>query len=106
MVSTPQYERYKHPLKEGQTVSHVEMESNMLIPSNLHAYFLCNYDGSTGSMESNVMLWMIKMLYIVMGGWVYYTYVVRDDETSMRKYLTHPETGPTFKKHIDGYLSK
>ena len=64
---TPDYERYKHPLEEYQTVSPAEMETDMVIPSSLYEDFPYKYYGSLGSMEYRGMMWMIKRLYTVMG---------------------------------------
>ena len=55
-VYPPEYERYKHPLEEGKTVSPVEMKTNMVIPSSLHEDFPYNYDGSPCSMKIIGML--------------------------------------------------
>ena len=49
------------------------------------------------------ILWMMKRLYTVMGRYVYYGYIFSDDNTSMRKHLTHPETRPTDKTNIGEY---
>ena len=72
MVYTPDYDRYKHPLEEGQTVSPAKIETNMVIPSSLHKYCPCNYDGSPGSMESSGMMWMMKRLHTYISAYVYY----------------------------------
>ena len=41
-----------------------------------------------------------------MGDCVYYEYIGSDDDTITMKHLTHPETRPTRKKNIGGYLPK
>ena len=78
----------------------------MVIRSNFHEYCSCNYEGSLGSMEISGMLWMTKRLHTFMDGCVYYGYIVSDDDTSMRNYLTHPNISPAYRKHIGGYLPK
>ena len=105
VVHTLKYESYTNTLEDVQTVSPPEMETDMLIQSSLYEDFPCTYDRSPGSMQ-NSMIWMMKRLHKGMGGCVYYVYIVSDDDTSMRKYLPHPETRPTGKKNIGGYLPK
>ena len=52
------------------------------------------------------MLWLMKRLYTKMEGCVFYEYIVSDDDTTMKKYLTHPEKRPTGKVNIGGRLPK
>ena len=64
----------------------------MVIPSSLHEDFPYNNDGSSYSMESIGILWMMKRLHTVMGVGVYYSYIVSDDATSMSvKYIDKPK---------------
>ena len=82
------------------------MATNVLKPSNKHDTCPCNFDGSPGSMESDGMLWMMKRLHTMMSGCVYYEYIVSDDDTTMKKYLTHPEKRPRGEVNIGGRLPK
>ena len=78
----------------------------MVIPSSLHEDYPCNYDGFPGSMESSGMLWIMKRLHTKMGGCVYFEYIVSDDDSTMRKYLAHPDKKPAGRKNIGRYLPK
>ena len=100
------HRRAVHPLEQGQIVSPEQMSTNVLEPSTEHQNCPCNYDGSPGSMESNGMLWLMKRLYKMMSGSVYYEFIVSDDDTTMKKYLTHPEKRPRGEKNIGGRLPK
>ena len=37
------------------------------------------------------MLWTTKRFHTVMGGCMYYEYIVSDDDISTRKHMNHPE---------------
>ena len=94
---TPEYERYNNPLENSQTVPPSEMDTSMVMPSSLHEDFTFSYNGSPGSMKSSEMMRIMNRCHTVMGECVYYIHICSDNETSMRKYLTHPETRPTGK---------
>ena len=102
---TPKYDQYKHTLEEGHIVPPAEMDNNMVIPSSLHEKNLRNCDGPPGSMKNVGIMWMMKRLHTFIGGHVYYEYVVSDNDSSMRNRLTRPETRPTGKKDVAGYLT-
>ena len=57
-------------------------------------------------MESDGILWLMKRLYTMMAGSVFYEYIVSDDDTTMKKYLAHIEKRPTSKVNIGGRLPK
>ena len=98
----PTYQRAIHPLENGQNVSQEQMATNVLEPSTNHDCCPCNYDGSPGSMESDGVLWLMKRMYTKMLGTVFYEYIVSDDDTTMKKYLTHPNKGPSGAVNIGG----
>ena len=50
-----------------------------------------NYDGSSGGMESDGLLLLIKKLKERTNGEVYLDYIVTDDDTKMKKYITHAQ---------------
>ena len=82
------------------------MSSNVLSPSKKYSTCSCNYDRSQGSMESDDMLWLIKRLYTMMVGSGFNEYIISDDDTTMKKYPTHPEKRSTGKVNIGGRLPK
>ena len=53
-------------------------------------------------MESDGVLWLMKRMYTKMLGTVFYEYIVSDDDTTMKKYLTHPNKGPSGAVNIGG----
>lgn len=91
------------PLELNQTVSPEEMSTNM-VDNTSHTNCPCNYSGSSGAMESDGMLFLIKRLQSVINGKVFDEFIVSDDDNKMKKYLTHPVTRHTGKKNIDGKL--
>ena len=95
-----------HSLEKGQIVVPEQMATNVLEPSTNHPACPCNYDGSPGSMESDGMLWLMKRLHTMTAGSVFYEYIVSDDDTTMKKYLTHPAKRPTGVVNIGGRLPK
>ena len=50
------------------------------------------------------MLWLIKRLHTMMAGSIFYEYIVSDDDTTMKNYLTHPDKRPTGAVNIGGRL--
>ena len=42
----------------------------------------------------------------MMEGSIFYEYIVSDDDTTMKKYLTHPDKRPTGAVNIGGRLPK
>ena len=102
----PTYNRAVHELEKGQIVVPEQMATNVLEPSTNHPACPCNYDGSPGSMESDGMLWLMKRLHTMAAGSVFYEYIVSDDDTTMKKYLTHPAKRPTGVVNIGGRLPK
>ena len=102
----PTYQRSIHPLEKEQNVSQEQMATNVLEPSINHDCCPCNYDGSPGSMESDGMLLLMKRLHTMMSGSVYYEYIVSDDDTTMKKYLTHPAKRPRGEVNIGGRLPR
>ena len=93
------------PLELDQLVQVEEMSTNM-IEHDTHNNCPCNYSGSSGAMESDGMLYLMKRLHTVMKGKIFYEYIVSNDDNKMKKYLTHPEKRPTGKKNIGGRLPK
>ena len=106
VLSKPTYERAVHPLEYSQIVSPEQMATIFLEPSNKHDNCPCNCDGSPGSMESDGMLWLMKRLHTMISGCVYYEYIVSDDDTTMKNYLTHPDKRPRGEVNIGGHLPK
>ena len=49
---------------------------------------------------------MTKRLHTFMGGCLYHAYIVSDDDTGMRNYLSHPVKRAIYKNNIGGYLPK
>ena len=94
-----------NPLENNQQVSLEEMSTNMIM-NNTHTNCPCNYSGSSGAMDSDGMLFLMKRVHTVMQGKILYEYIVSDDDNKMKKYLTHPATRPTGKKNIGGRLPK
>ena len=79
----------------------------MVTPSILHEDCPFNYEVSPGSMEGSGIMWMMERFHIIMGVCVYYQHVGNDDDNTMMKYLTHPETRSIGKKMlIDVYLKR
>ena len=87
-------------------IEHVDMEINNMIPSGFHCNFPCNYDGSLESMEISVMMYLMKILYTIMGGCAYVQYIVSDDYTTMKKQLTYPDKRHTDKNNTGECLPK
>ena len=52
------------------------------------------------------MIWMMKRLHTLICGYVYYKYIISDDDITIRKHLTHHKIRPTENKYIGGYLPK
>ena len=77
------------PLELDQLVSIEEMATNM-IEHDTHVNCPCNYSGSSGAMESDGMLYLMKRLHTVMKGKIFYEYIVSNNDNKMKKYLTHP----------------
>ena len=50
-----------------------------------------NYDGSSGGMESEGLLLLMKQLRDKANGEIYLDYVITDDDTKMKKIISHPE---------------
>ena len=50
-----------------------------------------NYDGSSGGMESDGLLLILKELYNKYGDNIFIETVVTDDDTKIKKYLTYPK---------------
>ena len=50
-----------------------------------------NYEGGSGEMESDGLLLMMKKLSKKTNGEIFLDYVVTDDYTKMKKYITHAE---------------
>ena len=61
-----------------------------------------NYDGSSGAMESNGLLLLMKQLKTKYNGDIWLDDVITDDNTKMKKYITHPAYMPRGKKNIGG----
>ena len=101
--STQTKRTYTHTLELDQIVTPEEMATNM-VDNTSHSNCPCNYSGSSGAMESDGMLYLMKRMHTVMHGKIYYEWIVSDDDNKMKKYLTHPQTRPTGKKHIGGRL--
>ena len=57
-------------------------------------------------MESDGMLWLMKQLHTMMSRCVYYKYIVSDDDTTMKKYLTRLDKRPRGEVNIGGRLLK
>ena len=102
----PDYERYKRPSEEGKSLPSSEIETNTVIPSILQEDCPYNNEGLPGSTDSSGILRIMKMLHIVMDGYVHYNYAITSDNTSMMKHMTYPETRTTGKKNIGDYLPK
>ena len=63
-----------------------------------------NYDGSSGAMESDGILLLMIQLQKKYNDEIYLDYIITDDDTKMKKYLTHPKYLPRGKKNIGGSL--
>ena len=63
-----------------------------------------NYDGSSGAMESDGLLLMMLELEAKYEGQIYLDYVVTDDDTKMKKFISHFKTRPRGKVNIGGCL--
>ncbi len=50
-----------------------------------------SYDGSSGGMESEGLLLLTKKLRDKTNGEIYLDYVITDEDTKMKKYISHPE---------------
>ena len=57
-------------------------------------------------MESDGLLWLMKRLFTLMLGCVYYGFIVGDDDSTMKKYVTHPAKRPRGAVNIGGRLPK
>ena len=53
-------------------------------------------------MEIDGLLWLMKRMYTKMLGIVFYEHIVSDDDTTMKKYLTHPDKRPRGAVNIGG----
>ena len=63
-----------------------------------------NYDGSSGAMESDGLLLLMKQLKERYNGDIWLEYVITDDDTKMKKYISHPKYRPRGKTNIGGSL--
>ena len=63
-----------------------------------------NYDGSSGGMESEGLLLLMKQLQDKANGEIYLDYVITDDDTKMKKIISHPEYKDRGWKNHDGSL--
>ena len=63
-----------------------------------------NYNGSSGAMESDGLLLLMKQLKERYNGNIWLEYIITDDDTNMKKYLTHPRYRPRGKTNIGGSL--
>ena len=63
-----------------------------------------NYDGSSGGMESEGLLLLLKKLRDKTNGEIYLDYVITDDDTKMKKFISHPEYKPRGWKNHGGSL--
>ena len=63
-----------------------------------------NYDGSSGAMESDGLLLLMKQLKERHDGDIWLNYVITDDDTKMKKCISHPAYRPRGEKNIGGNL--
>ena len=63
-----------------------------------------NYDGSSGAMESDELLLLMKQLQKIYNGDILLKYVITNDDTNMKNHITHPTYRPRGKKNIGGIL--
>ena len=82
----------------------ITAESGFIDTSSMDHQCTRNYDGSSGAMESDGLLLLMQQLEAKYEGAIYLDYVVTDDDTKMKKYLTHPKYRPKGKKNIGGQL--
>jgi len=57
-------------------------------------------------MESDGLLWLMKRLFTLMLGCVYYWFIVGDDDSTMKKYVIHPDKRQRGAVNIGGRLPK
>ena len=67
-------------------------------------YCMRNYDGSSGGMESEGLLLMMRNLDKKYGGEIYLDTIVTDDDTKMKKFITHTKYKPRGWKNHGGSL--
>ena len=68
-----------NPQEHNQIVSPEKMSTNMIVNDAKHNC-PCNYSGSSGAMESDGMLFLMKRLHTIMEGAIYYEYIVSHDD--------------------------
>ena len=73
--------QWTHPTEYDQIVDLTEIQTNMVV--YMHNTFKCNYNGSSGNMESNEMLYLMKRLYTITEGSVYFSHTVSDADNTM-----------------------
>ena len=67
-------------------------------------YCTYNYEGGSGAMESDGLLLLMKKIQKQYDGQIFLDYDITDDDTKMKKYITHPKYRPRGKKNIGGSL--
>ena len=89
----------------GTGITSAAPDENCVIDTTLMDH-LCtqNYDGSSGAMESDGILLLMKQLQKRYNGNIWLEYVITDDDTKMKKYFNHPAYRPRGKKNIGGSL--
>ena len=63
-----------------------------------------NYDGSSGAVESDGLLLILKQLYVKYKDSVYVEIVVTDDDTKIKKYVSYPKYAARGWKNTGGVL--
>ena len=88
----------------GSAPAREPITTNVIDVSVQDHYCTRNYDGSSGGMESEGLLLLMKKIDAKYEGELYLDTVVTDDDTKMKKYITHAEYKPRGWKNHGGSL--
>ena len=80
------------------------IQSNVIDVSVMDHYCMHNYDGSSGGMESEGLLLLMHKLYKKHSDEVFLDTIVIDDDTQMKKFITHSLYRPRGWKNHGGSL--
>ena len=96
---------YVHPLDMLQTIPPSQLITNMLDTEMVHDHICVrDFDGSSSSMESTGLLHLIKEFYWNSNGKIVLGTIIIDDDTTMKKVISHPYTLPRGQINKGGLL--
>lgn len=82
----------------------IDISTNVFVKTQKCEDCCKNYEGTSGAMESDGLLLISKKIEKEYAGSVYLDYIITDDDSTMKKYLTHPKKRPNGNVNIGGRL--